>query len=162
MFNSYDKEKFKVNEVYYTYYFEITNKGNNIKDYTGILKVRVISNEPEIYYPDGYTEFEILESKKLGTTIAHNIHLYMNGYGSASTNFYTDKEECIKDHDDEIKKISKKQSSKDKELLLKKLIDKSHIPKKSKKEIDAVKWYETLTKKEKEYVNWIKNYWDEI
>ena len=99
MFNSYEKEKFVVGAEYYTYYMDETSKRDGIRNYTGIMKVKVISNDKTKYSPDGYTVFKILESKKLSSTIEHNVCTYMNGYGTASTNFYHDKESCIEAHD---------------------------------------------------------------
>lgn len=160
-FNSYEKDKFVVGKEYYTYYFDITNRGNAIKDYTGIMKVKVISNDPTKISPKGYTKFDILESKKLGSTIAHNIHYYMNGYGLANTDFYEDKDECIKAHDKRIITFAEGLSTTDREKMLKKLINEQK-PNVSKKEEDSKQWYKELSKTEKEYVKWIKEYWDEI
>jgi hypothetical protein len=162
MFNSYDKDKFVVGKEYYTYYMDVTNRGNGIKDYTGIMKVKVLSNDPTDTSPDGYTIFEILESKKLGDKMSHSIHYYMNGYGMASTNFYETKDECIEAHDAEVKEIAKGQTTNDRERILKKLINKGSKPKAGKKETDAISWYNTLSHKEKKHVKWIKEFWDDI
>lgn len=160
MFNSYDKDKFVVGREYYTYYVDVTNRGNTLKNYTGILKVRVTSNDPTPSSPDGYTEFEILESGKLGSTIAHNIHTYMNGYGFACTKFFENKEDCVEEHDKEINKIAKGQTTSDRERILKKLINKISTPKKSGLEVESIEWYNSLSVEQKRFVMWIKNYWD--
>lgn len=44
--------------------------------------------------------------------------------------------------------------------MYKKLYNKV-LPKKSKIEIDAVNWYNSLSKNEQEYVKWIKNFYEE-
>jgi len=140
---------------------EITKKGDMIRNYTGILKVKVISNEPTRYSPAGYTEFEILESKKLGESISNNICTYMNGYGCAYCHFSESYDEIVKHHDNQIKEYAKDQTTYNREVMLKKLIN-SPLPKVSKIESESITWFKSLSAKEKKYVSWLKNYYDEI
>lgn len=161
MINSYEKEKFEVGKEYFTYYWERTNRGNRIKDYTGVMKVKLLSNDKSEYSPNGYLRFEILESKPLGNTIAHNILTYMNGYGCASCDFYDNEAECTLAHDKSIIDFSKGQNTKDRDTLLKKLIFK-HEPNVPKIESDSIEWYNSLTKRQKEFVSWIKHYYEKI
>ncbi len=163
MINSFEKEKFVVGKEYYTYYVDVNNKGNALKDYTGILKVKVISNEKSDYDGRRYTRFEILErSKKLSPTIESNIHFYMNGYGISSTNFFENVEDCILEHDKELKEIAKGQTTSNKERILDKLINKEDVPEKDKIEVESVAWFNSLSDSEKKMVRWLKHYYDGI
>jgi hypothetical protein len=162
MFNSNDKDQFVVGKEYYTYYMEITNRGNKLRNYTGVMKIKVISNDPTQYSPRGYTMFEIIESKKLTSSIKANAKTYMNGYGSATTNFYDDYDTCVKDHDKDILNYSKGQTTDDRDVILNKLINKQTPINKSKIEVDSIRWYKSLSGKQKQYISWLKEYYDEI
>jgi len=159
-FNSRDKDKFVVGKEYYTFYFSMSNNGTTLRDYTGIMKVKVTSNEPSEYSPKGYTRFEIIKSKKLGSTLAHNIHFYMNGYGIASCDFYETKEDCIKCHDLALVRAATGQSTEYRDRILKKVKNKNTIPGKDNIEIKSLEWYNSLPKSTKKYVQWIKEYYD--
>jgi hypothetical protein len=161
MINSYETGNFEVGKEYHTYYVDLSNNGTKLRDYTGIMKVKLISKDPSQYSPKGYKHFKILESKPLGSTIAHNIHNYFEGYGSASCYFFESKDDCIKHHDEKLIELSKGQNTKDRDNILKKLIN-SKTPDKPKIELDSIAWYESLTKKEQSYVSWIKHYYEKI
>ena len=88
MFNSYKKENFVVGKEYYTYYMDVTNKGNKLQDCTGIMRVVVTSNDISERTGSRWTKFDILECGKMSKRITKNIHTYMNGYGSAYTKFF--------------------------------------------------------------------------
>lgn len=161
MINSYETEKFEVGKEYYTYYVDLSNNGTKLRDYTGIMKVKLISKDPSQYTPKGYKRFKIIESKPLGSTIAHNIHNYLEGYGTASCDFFESKDDCVKHHDKKLIDLSDGQNTKDRDTILKKLIN-SKTPDKPKIELDSIAWYESLTKKEQSYVSWIKHYYEKI
>lgn len=157
--NSYETKKFVVGKEYWTYYVDLTNAGNRLKDYTGLMRVRLDAIDKSSYDKDGYKRFTILESKKLGRTIAHNVHGYFHGYGIASCDFYDTKEECIVGHDKHIVQLSKGQTVNDRNAILEKLIKKVEVSK-PKIETESIAWYKGLSKKEKSYVEWIKESWD--
>ena len=161
MINSYETEKFEVGKEYYTYYVDLSNNGTKLRDYTGIMKVKLISKDPTKYRPKGHKRFEIIESKPLGSTIANNIHNYFQGDGRY-TSFFESKDDCIKHHDEKLIEFSSYgQNTKDRDTILKKLIN-SKTPDKPKIELDSIAWYESLTKKEQSYVSWIKHYYEKI
>lgn len=149
-----------VGSEYYTYNIDITSKGNRLRDYTGIMKVKCISKEKINYHPYIYCRFEILESNPLSPTLAHNIHIYMPRFPEGM--FFTDKEACIKEHDRELIRLAKNQTTSDRERILSKVVNKNSLPDKDVLEVKALKWYNNLTKEEKEFVKWIKYKYDFI
>ncbi len=42
VFNSNDKDKFVVCATYWTYYMDLSNKSNKLRDWTGVFHVKVI------------------------------------------------------------------------------------------------------------------------
>ena len=158
LFDSYNKKQFEVGKTYWTYFSDETNRGNALKDYTGIFQVRVGSYDKE----DKFYDFIVLNNHQFTKTMSHNIHAYLNGYGISFCYFSEDKDEIIKHHDDYLKKFAKKQNTKDRTNILKKLINKEEEPLKSQLEMDSVNWFNGLTAKEKKYVKWIKKYYEEI
>jgi uncharacterized membrane protein YheB (UPF0754 family) len=162
MFDSYQKNKFVVGKEYYTYFFETTQKQDSIRYYTGIMKVKVTFNGKREGWYIPHTEFEILESDKPLDNMEDRIHTYMDGYGSAFTYFFEDKEECVNHHDKILAEIAKNLSTSKKEKILKKLINNNSYPQKRKIEIESVDWYNSLTKKQKLYVEWLKYYYDDL
>ena len=93
--------------------------------------------------------------------IHDNIHGYMDGYGSASCYFSTDKDEIIKHHDDALDTIAKIQNTSDRDTILKKLIIKRNNTK-PKIERDSIEWLNTLSKKEIKYIKWINEYYSDL
>ena len=154
---SEDKDKFFKGQELYTFYVEQHYLTTQIKDYTGIMKVRVTSNKKSQY--GGNTTFKIIESKKLGSTISHNIHLYMNGYGMASCVFFDTYARCARYHDSIIKKISKHLKSADKERFYKKLINRDIIPV-EQIEIDSIAFYDALNEEDQAKVRWLNSFYD--
>lgn len=152
---SYDKEKFEIGKIYYTYYFQLNNKGDAIRYYTGIMKVKCKQND----YDKSNIDFDILESKELSNTLSHNIGAYLRGYGSAYCNFFNSYEDCIVHHDKELIYYSKNLKTQKRDLMLKKLIT-SIEPKKKKIEIESLQWMSSLSKKEIKYLKWIKDYYE--
>ena len=160
--NSYETEKFEIEQEYWTYYMDVSNKGNKLKDYTGIMKVKLLSKTISEYSPLGHKKFEIIKkTKPLGDTIANNIHNYFEGYGSASCNFFDDYDECVDAHDKQIIDLGKHLNTDDREVMYDKLII-TPVPEKSKIEINSINWYNSLSKLEQSYVKWIKDYYEEI
>lgn len=158
-----EKEKLIVGNEYYTFYVDISKKGNNLRNYTGIMKVRLKSKEPSGHSTGGYyCRFEIIESKKLGMIISNNIHAYFNGYGFSYTDFYEDYDECVVAHDEKIINLARNKSTAIKERFLKNLINKDSKPAKTKFEKSAISWYKSLPKTEQKYISWLKHYYDEI
>jgi hypothetical protein len=155
-------KNFVVDKEYFTFFMRSTKKENSLRDYTGIMKVKVLSKSPSKYYPYWHFKFEILESKPLGKTIAYNIHNYMNGgSGCASCDFFDSYDECVIAHDDEIKSLAKGLNTYYRDLMFKKLINKDR-PKPSKLEVDSIMWYNSLPKKEQKFVQWIKEYYEQL
>ena len=167
MINSYEKEKFEVGKEYWTYYLETSNKGNSLKYYTGVFKTKLLSMNKNDYYGKPsedttfwYTNWDISALSKKG--FRGNVHTYMNGYGSASCDFFDTYEDAAKAHDKWLKKTSKNLNTRDRENMLKKLVNKNDTPKVSSIERESISWYEKLTKKEKSYVKWIKVFYEKI
>jgi len=161
-FNSNDKDKFVIGEEYYTFFMDLTNKRNRLRDYTGIMKVKVTSNEYKLIKEDcceyymGDTDFDIIESKKFGRTLSHNIYNYLNGYGTSTCDFFENYDDCVEAHDNQIKEFASNQIVSDREDMFRKLI-KKNIPKKPKIEVESMNWYNGLSKKEKSYVSWLQD-----
>lgn len=143
-------ENAEVGKSYYSYYFKTTNKGDKIVNYAGVFKVKMLGISNHFR-----NDWEISECEKIGRSLMHNLNY--NIYYIFDT-----KEECIKAHDEAIIKFSKYQTTKDAEIILKKLINKNIAPKKEKIETDSIVWYESLTKKEQKMVSWLKHYYDDI
>ena len=80
MIDSYEKEKFEIGKTYYTYFMETTNKGNSIRNWTGIFEAK-LENIKE-YSGLKYTEFSI-KGGKFSDLMKRNINAYLDGYGSA-------------------------------------------------------------------------------
>lgn len=162
MINSYETEKFEEGKEYWTYFMEMSNRGNRLRNYTGIMKVRLEKKEVSSYKLSGYYKtFKILQSKPLGSTIAHNIYAYMEGYGTASCDFFETEDECNEAHDKKLISLSKNLNTADREVILKKLVA-TKRPAKSKIETESIDWYNNLSKTEQKYVKWIKDYYEEI
>ncbi len=155
MINSYEYEKFIVGETYWTYYAELTGKGTRLLYYTGLIQAKLKKRSKS-----GECDWEPI-NVNLGRTLAHNLPIYMSGYGIASCDFSLDKNEVIKHHDNLLKSWAKRLPTKERERMLSKLIVKQG-PEKSKIEIDSVNWYNGLSAQEKKYIKWLKEYYSEI
>lgn len=160
--NSYEKDKFEVDKEYWTYYIRLNTKETGFRYYTGIMKVKCISNGVSNYTNTKTTKFEILKCKNLSDTLAYNIHVYMDGYGTASCDFFEDYNDCINQHDKDIKAYANDRSTDIRERMLKKLVNKKNPIIKSKLETDAIEWFKSLSSKQKKYVRWIRKYWSEL
>lgn len=167
--NSYEKEKFEIGKEYWTFYMETSNKGNSLRYYTGVFKTKLeklrktdyngFPTTDTIYWD---TEWNIDALAKKGSTFKHNVSVYMGGYGSASCDFFDSYEEAAIAHDKLIKECAKGLNTADRDVMLKKLINKNNLPTVSAIEKNSIAWYKSLPKKEKGYIKWIKEFYEEI
>jgi hypothetical protein len=158
MIDSLYKNPFVTEGVtYWSFYMEITNRGNALKNYTGLFQVTPRNQDPVTKYVHNWDISDATFSK----TMEHNIHLYLNGYGIAYCYLSEDKNEIIQQHDKMLKEWAEDQNTKDRAKILNKLIA-SPEPEKSKLEVEAVTWLKGLSKKELTYVKWIKNYYEDL
>jgi hypothetical protein len=147
--NSYDRDKFEVGKHYWTYFMETTNKGDQIRNHTGVFEAKLI--EMSKYGP----KFEVIGGKHYVRSHKAQITTYMQGYGSANCDFYETEEEAIEGHDDKIKYYAKYLDAAFKNRMYKKLIE-SSVPEASVEEIEAKKWYDNLTREEQFHIKWFK------
>lgn len=157
MITSYEKENFVVGNEYYTYFFDISKNGKSLIEYTGIMKVKLISNIKDIYNPNGNLKFEILDSKPLSETLQYNIDLYLDGYGCSFCHFFDTYVDCVNHHDKTIIDYGKNTDKYSREKMYKKLLNTK--PEKTTLENESIQWYYGLTSKQKKYVSWLsENY----
>jgi hypothetical protein len=145
-------------QVVWCFYFDVTNKGNKVREYTGIWELTVTEVKSRGY---DYVYNNVRFTKRLGKwpyPINHNID---NRVDADSVDMYTTKEEAEAGHDKALKDLSKGQNTTDRAAILSKLIVPA-APKKSAREIKATKWFLNLTADEKKNVEWIKDYYEEI
>jgi hypothetical protein len=161
--NSYDKEKFVMGKIYWTFYMDLSyKKGDQIRNYTGVFAAVPTK---ESWYSEQYKSFKwILSELKavLSQNQVGNLQAYLNGYGIASCDFFDTKEEAMKVHDERIKEYARGQDTRKRATMYRKLYDKKDTPPKSKIETESMEWLKTLSKKEIEYVSWIKYYFEGI
>lgn len=154
-FNSYDKEKFIIGKTYWTFYTFPSNNYNNFSQYVKVFETKVLKETTFSKPTNKKFEFD-LSKIKLSSTMQNNLPMYLNGYGMASCNFYETEEDAKLAHDLHIIDFCKGLNGSDTERLKNKMYNVSLFPV-SKKETEAINWYNALTKKEKNYIIWLKN-----
>ena len=163
LFKSTDVCELKENEEYYAFAFNKTNKEDAVKIYSGVFKIRLnkLTLEQSDYISSDSNGFKSIEVKTDWELIEGKIHkstyLHSVMYHRCDT-IYTTKEEAIQAHNASLKSLAQNQTSYKKDNILKFLI--GEIPIMDKKEVEALKWYKSLSKNDKEHVKWIKNYYD--
>ena len=157
--NSYQKEKLILGKSYWTFYMDTTRKGNGLRNVTGVFEV--IPKQQLHYKPSEYLDWEIKGGTYYREKHTCPITTYMNGYGTANCDFFETEAEAIEAHDKRVKYLAQGLNTHDRDVMFQKLIVKS-LPPKPKIEIDSVAWYKGLSTTEKKYVQWIKEYYEEI
>jgi len=156
--NSYEKNKFQMGKKYWTFFVETTNKGDQLRNHTGVFAAIPTK---DAWYNEEYQSFRwwISEIKVISKTLTGNLQAYLNGYGCASCDFYETKEEAMIGHDKRIKEYARGLDTRKRANMYKKMYTKTE-PTKSKLEIESMEWLKTLSKKEIEYVAWVKHYFE--
>ena len=152
------KDDLVVGQIVWCFYFDVTNKGNKVREYSGIWELTTTEVKSRGYH---FVCNDVSFTIRLGKwpdTINHNIS---NRVNSDSVDMYTTKEEAEAAHDKALKVLSKGQNAADRTAILKKLIVPA-APKKSSREIKATKWFLELSADNKKNVKWIKKYYEEI
>lgn len=162
--DSYDKNKFEVGEIYWVIYMETTNKGDSIRHRNGVSQYKCLSNkikyvELEARYqtPDrmgywsGNTTFEHISGKQI-----HNDYAYLDGYGTARCYFFNDLQDAKDAHDNWIIDLAKGQTVSSKNAMYKHLFGPSPLA--PKEEVEAMNFYNSLSKEDKKHVKWLKEY----
>jgi hypothetical protein len=154
-FNKYSKtidKDFAIGRELYVFSMDLTDKNTGIRNYTGIVKVKVAKKVESEFF-----EFHIMEGEKLkiSNNIAHHL-LYKLSY--LNITFYTTRLEAEQAHDAKLIDMCKayypsKVSKPNQARILKKLIRKQKIEI-STEEILAMKWYNTLNDTQKNHISW--------
>lgn len=143
MVNKGHLTKKDVDKEYYSYYLQLTNKGNRYLKNTGIFKVKFLGKEKYNF------NFEILETTHKNKA---DLQYIIESYHAQSANtLFLTKEEAIKYHDKEVISDSKGCASSEDRLNMLACL----IKQKTKEEL-ALEWYVNLTEEQKEYVAIIK------
>ena len=154
----FERDDLVEGQVVWCYYFDTTNKGNKVREYTGIWELTVTEVKSRGYnFVCNYVRF----TTRLGKwpyPINHNIS---NRVNNDSVEMFTTKEEAEAAHDKALKSLSKGQNTNDRANILSKLIVPA-APKKSARELKATKWFLDLSAENKKNVEWIKDYYEEI
>ena len=163
---SNDKEKFNLGEEYWCFFMDVTNKGNKLRHLNGVSLYKCTEatktwrdfndDGSPIYdgrtgYWTGHNEFEHISGKEI-----YHAYAYMNGYGSAICYFYNTEKDAKKGHDEQIKEYAKGLTVSEKNAMYDKMFGVK--PNASKAEIKSMKFYDNLSKDEKGYVRWLKEY----
>lgn len=152
--NAPHRDKFVVGEEYWTFYMELTNKGNSLRNVVRVFKTKLLKTEHSNYELNKkHLTFSVPEDLEVSDIMRHNLPTYMNGYGYARCDFYTSEEEAIKAFDQKICELANYQKASDRDKMLKKRYVQTPI-KLSVNEIDAINWKDTLTDEQKGYLNW--------
>lgn len=116
-------------KTYWTFFMSTSNSGDSLRDYTGLFQVKPTRGSYPRFHSYAkhqiYWEWEIVPSpttKKWGKTIAHNIEIYMNGYGTATTSFFDNYEDAVAAHDMQILSLSSGLSVGKREAMRSKMI----------------------------------------
>jgi hypothetical protein len=154
-FGKEEREKFQVGEEYWTFYMETTNKGNALRNVVRVFKTKLLNKRSSQYEQCGYyLDFLVPLEMKLSDTMRHNLKVYMNGYGLAQCTFYTSEAEAIAGFDQRIEDIAKYEKASDRD----KMREKKYIqdtPPVTGMEKRAKEWRESLSPREKAYLEWI-------
>jgi hypothetical protein len=147
---SYEREKFELGKLYWTYFMETSKSGQQLRNHTGVFQVKCIEIDNK-YGP----EFDIIGGSHYKINHKANISTYMKGYGSAYCHFYNSEEDAIIAHDEKILSYSSHLDAEYKKPMYKKLI--SAKPEVSQIEIDAKAFFTSLPKEHKDHIIWLKN-----
>jgi hypothetical protein len=151
-----DRDKFEVGREYWSFYMETTNSGNALRNIVKVFKTRLLEKRYSQNCSHFYLEFEKPTNVNLGSTMSHNLGIYMNGYGSAQCRFYDTEEEAIIGFDNRIKELASYTNAHNRDIMYRKM----YIPmeaKKSSLELAATSWKAGLSAKELKYLDWIIN-----
>lgn len=165
--NSYSKHKLIAGKSYWTFYMETTNSGNSLRKVTGVFEVVPVKLDTSGYAKGDPTscharwEWDIKGGGFYNTKHTANIETYMNGYGIATTEFYETESEAIEAHDKQIKELAKGQNTDVRRAMFTKLIGKV-LPEVPKIEKDSIAWYKKLSKEQKKYISWIKEFYEDV
>jgi hypothetical protein len=157
----------KVGDEFYTSYMEMANV--KFKYYTGLIKVKVTRNEKTKYessfqdlgfyysYSVGLDIIESFTKKELGHSLQRHAQYRLSNSGL----LFLDILDAIEHHDKEILEYSKDVPTRQRESILKKLINtkKPALPKAAQ---NAIAWYESLTKQEQKHIEFLKYKYDNI
>ena len=156
--HSYEKEKFVMGKKYWTFFMELSNNREQIRNHTGVFAAVPTK---ESWYSEQYKSFHwtISEIKVLSKSQIGNLQAYLNGYGIANCDFFDTKEAAMEAHDNRIKEYARGLDTRRRANMYNKMYTKIEPPK-SKIETDSMEWLNSLSKKEIEYVKWIKTYFE--
>ena len=150
--NEESKANLIVGQEYWTYYMETTNKGNRLFNVVKVFKTKLLNREKS-QYTGTYLTFSVPNDLKISRTMKHNLQAYMNGYGSASCDYFLTEQEAQQGFDNKIKDFAQYCNVTDRDAMYKKMYTQT-VPKQNKEEIEAKKWHKNLTKKELQHLNW--------
>lgn len=139
MINSYDKDKFKIGQSYWTFYI----------DQTGVFEVKPISYDPKLKK----IEWDIIGGPHYNHKIKEKALVkIMNGNLTVSCNFYETEDAAIFAHDEKICDNAKDIPLGLRDEFYKLLVYQGNRPKNTQSEMDALSWWATLPSGDKKHV----------
>ena len=149
-----DRPKFVEGKYYWTWYMEVTNKRDALRNVVPVFKTKLNEIRESEYSTGGlFLSFDVPHYLQISGTMKSNLHTYMNGYGIANCQFYETEQEARDGFDERIKELAAGMKAVDRDRAYKKMYSKVK-PQGSTLENEAKDWFVGLSTKEKEYLRW--------
>lgn len=148
--NKLNKRQLEVGKTYFMYHVEVVNKWNNLKNCVGVFSFRVIS----IDHRSNDMEVGNILGGTWNQTMIYNQNYTINKYHGI---YFENEIDAQNAFDNELIELAKNFTAGIRDRAYKKLTRPENLPKHSTLEVNSRKWITTLTKKELEYLDWIKD-----
>jgi len=152
------KDELVLGQTYWSFYFDFTKSQNKLKDYCGVFEVIPTERNESSTKGYYYYRWDVKGIAQFPYPMNHNITNRLGDYGAE---LYETREEAVAAHDKKISERAVTLNTADRDRMLKKLIAASKPPVEPI-EVKSIKWFESLPDEEKEYVKWIKHFYEKI